>query len=1229
MQNGRRMTQAAALQRAFGLECVGREDDLARLANRFDQVTTAGGAFVAVTGPAGIGKSTLLLEAQRRFTASGALVLVTRCRAGLSSLQPIMEVVQTLLGRLGETGGAPELLGEAEALLGQLSGQLPTGNDVLGPELGPRNTLDRLARLLREAAKLRPIALVLHDIDVADPATKRAVAFLGLVLTSPPELTRQRFAGLLVVSARDLGDVGWEPRWSDGVDLLHLELAGMDRAGLRDYLSSDAVLDKVLAVTGGVPQELAALVGGDFAGGRANSPLTLAEPAEASVLSVLAVLGRPVDAETLTALTRLPQDALSRAITRLVERQTLEKTVVGGALRVAYRRVGDERSVYEQLERGERRELHASVGYYLHGDETELEACAEHLLLGHCGQDAVDAALAAAQRLEISFCLERAADLYERALSLAKPETHAELLRALCSLYENMAQLDRALEIAEQLSKAAPSDLEAILRVAHLRLRRGDFSAARNELARLDAQAERQLAPPALRARILAEQAEAHFMAGEREASREAAELGLALCPQLPAELPTRLELRNTLGKIYLEQREPTAARQAFAENLASADAAGLLAETARAHIQLGLSAMSASDYEAARRHYEAGRQQASTLGEHRYLGACLQHLGVLAERRRDYGQAIEFYQRAVSSWKKAGHRSYLAWVGLDLAKLYLDLGDVARAQAMCNLADKLADMAPPLATRFNRELVRGRLAKLDCRPSDAAAHFEHAERLAQDAGQTERAARARIENITLALERLEVADARAMLSELMQQELPDPVRLRALLCSAHAELGFGNIDLAQQVSIEALELASCLDDAEAAWEAHYRLALVARQQGREAEARRRLAEAARIERGVRDGVPKELRATMAEQPLRVALRGALASGEQQVVAADDRRELTSAPASTAGFAAIVGAHPRVRQVLAQVDKVAVTDATVLIRGESGTGKELIADAIHARSARADHALVKVNCGALVESLLLSELFGHERGAFTGATQRRIGRFELAHGGTIFLDEIGDISPKTQVALLRVLQDRTFERVGGTTAQRVDVRIIFATNRNLEGMVADGLFREDLYYRLRGVQIELPPLRERSSDIGLLAAHVLHRTAKERECSPKTLDSSALQLLSQHGWPGNVRELENVLRSVSLFAEEPVLTANDFADYPEFAPAARPASSLAGSPVSAYQQLRAEGLSLRDLKKQVEASCIRKALDESDGNITRAADLLGMKRPRLSQLIKEHGLADR
>src|SRR4029077_21188889 len=234
-------------------------------------------------------------------------------------------------------------------------------------------------------------------------------------------------------------------------------------------------------------------------------------------------------------------------------------------------------------------------------------------------------------------------------------------------------------------------------------------------------------------------------------------------------------------------------------------------------------------------------------------------------------------------------------------------------------------------------------------------------------------------------------------------------------------------------------------------------------------------------------------------------------------------------------FEEIVGSSNALRTVLSRVAKVAPTDSTVFITGETGTGKELIARAVHKRSKRAGRPFVSVNCAALAPALISSELFGHEKGAFTGAMQRRLGRFELADGGTIFLDEVGELLPETQVSLLRVLQEREFERVGGTQPIRVDVRVIAATNRDLKAAVAAGAFRQDLFYRLNVFPIEAPPLRDRKNDVLMLVEYFLHRYATRAGKKFRSIDKRTLDLLQVYDWPGNIRELQNVIeRSVIL-----------------------------------------------------------------------------------------------
>jgi DNA-binding NtrC family response regulator len=296
------------------------------------------------------------------------------------------------------------------------------------------------------------------------------------------------------------------------------------------------------------------------------------------------------------------------------------------------------------------------------------------------------------------------------------------------------------------------------------------------------------------------------------------------------------------------------------------------------------------------------------------------------------------------------------------------------------------------------------------------------------------------------------------------------------------------------------------------------------------------------------------------------------------------------------GAPAIVGRHPRLRTALRLLQKVAPTESTVLLTGESGTGKELFARAIHALSQRRQGPFVGLNCAAIPDSLIENELFGHEKGAFTGADRRQPGRFEVAEGGTLLLDEIGELPLAVQGKVLRVLEERTFERVGGGRTLRAEVRLIAATNRDLQAMVDTGELRADLFFRLNVFPIELPALRERSSDVPLLARHLLQEIARRHHTEPPQLAEDAAGLLAAEPWPGNVRELANVLERAVILAEEPVLRAA------ELQPLLRP--------------LAAAG----------ERDRLRQALTEAAGDKRRAAELLGMSYRTLLRKVREHDL---
>ena len=329
-----------------------------------------------------------------------------------------------------------------------------------------------------------------------------------------------------------------------------------------------------------------------------------------------------------------------------------------------------------------------------------------------------------------------------------------------------------------------------------------------------------------------------------------------------------------------------------------------------------------------------------------------------------------------------------------------------------------------------------------------------------------------------------------------------------------------------------------------------------------------------------------------------------------------ENKELRAQLHERYAFGNIVYGSPNMEEVMNLVYRVAPSQATVLITGESGTGKELVANAIHHASPRSGRTLVKVNCAALPEPLLESELFGHEKGAFTGAVQRRIGRFEEADGGTVFLDEIGDLTPSTQVKLLRILQEREFQRLGSNATLKADVRVLTATHRDLEEAMRKGLFREDLYYRLNVISIHLPPLRERRGDIPLLIDHFLKKFSKQNQKTISDISKEARHVLLRHLYPGNIRELENLIERAVVLCRGEIITTQDL-----------PFHLLEG------RSERSEGLSpkekgLIDTLEEVEKDMILKALQQHGGIQTKAAESLGISERVLRYKIKKYKIRE-
>ena len=829
------------------------------------------------------------------------------------------------------------------------------------------------------------------------------------------------------------------------------------------------------------------------------------------------------------------------------------------------------------------------------------------------------------------------------------PEAQRPLLFGACERALVLGEADEAFRWAQAATAIAPLDREVTLLFARAAAAQGDIVAARVAFGRAASGAT----DDGERAVIASEVAELQYLSGDMVAAEQEARRALAFEAASPR---TRLKARNLIGKVLLARSAWEEADAHFAEDVWLAAAAGLHTEELRARLNRGIALLSNGQVDESRAVFELVLAEGERAGDARASAFALDNLSVVATIRHDYANALALAERTLKLRRRIGDRVATARVLANLAELRRRLGLIDHAEHAVAFGRRSLGpgMPPARSCLFSLNAARNALA----RRSTVEARREATRALTESetAGVQGYAADALTVLARVALDDGDLARAAELLGRARSMASTDSLRAETAILAARHARALGHPE-GEALCAEALVAAGASGEEDLVIEAHMLLAEVHRIEGRTGVARAHVEQAVALRDQVASTLPSEVRtAFLARADLLAlsALRAALRDPEPEAAAPASSVPRAGRPQQPARE--IVGEHPAVRTLVAAIKKVARASGTVLVRGESGTGKELVAEAIHRASDRASGPLVTVNGAALVETLLLSELFGHEKGAFTGAVARRRGRFELAEGGTLFLDEIGDISPRTQVALLRVLEERTYERVGGTSPIRADVRVVCATHRDLKAMVERGEFREDLYYRLCGITLEVPPLRARLSDVARIGEHLLARIAAERAEEPKTLTPDAVELLARYRWPGNVRELENALRAASLFAEGSAISAAVLADNVyelrmNWTPRGRPTLPLtpddAPSPPAsseeavelpflptdearatsvAYAQVRAGGTSLPDIKRQIERDCIARALTETRGNITRAASLLGMKRPRLSQLVKQYGL---
>jgi DNA-binding NtrC family response regulator/tetratricopeptide (TPR) repeat protein len=1236
--------------------CFGRDVELARLCSTYDLVTRQGGRLVLLEGPSGVGKAQLLQAFRTKIRLDGGVVLEGRCEPG-QAFGPFAEVVERALRFLEEVGQTP---GESVSHLACREGCHPFWYQHRGwLDQGAANRtddhlvleqrlsfFDAIGALLRDVAKLRVPVVLLHALERADRGTLELLRYLlegagpwNDGLEGP--LVRALFVASVRTDITHEHSLAIEPiRQHAGT--IPLALGQLDPEGVRAYLQSPETVARIIERTGGHPEAIDLLLHGDPLTPEARVARLLASLAGQSLAGqarglaeALAVIEHPADAELLSRIAGTGS-LDPAALQAFGASELIERSVSDGHILFAFARERDREHAYSLLSEARRVELHRRAMEEFAGRAGADQYAAHHGLLAGELHRAIPFARAAASALAARHAHAEAAALLERIVDRAGVDVSTELREYLADLYRLAGDYKQALVHARSLREDNPESAAATRRLGELLRLAGhlDEAAARLTDARRLAAASDD---PRAVAEVDAQLAELHYRRSSYDEAEQHATLAIEAAQQY-ADVVVELDGRNTLAKIALARHEASAATL-FEENRALAVEVGLRHQEAQALTNLGVALLRAQELDAAERAFEEAISVARAATDTRDYAIATENLAVLAHLKRDYARAQVLYHEAVALLKRLGNRAMLARAATNLGELYLSLGERSRAHTLCEFASHMGGtgLSPIVAAEIL--VLRGRIESGRGSIGTARAAFQAARETYARLGDSQEAT-AILDLARTALAEGDVPGARQLLLELPLQESPKRACEIALVASEIDRLrGESGTTSARR----ALDLAEQAEDTELALRSLLALARAHLEHGDADAVAGLLARAETIETELTSKVPEESMASWVVRPDRAELADLAARLATRTPDAGRRSSVPPGPRMSRPvpqdrhrwsklYPDLVGDSAPMNQVRTLLDKVAPTDALVLIRGESGTGKELIAEALHHNSPRRNRPIVKVNCAALVETLLLSELFGHERGAFTGANARKKGRFELADGGTIFLDEIGDISAKTQVALLRVLQERQFERVGGTQPIRVDVRIIAATHRDLEAMVREGSFREDLYYRLRGVMVELPPLRSRLDDLPAVAQHLLERIAAERGEEPRGLSDEASDLLVRHRWPGNVRELENVLRSATLFAESSVLEAQDFAAFREvFTEAPEPETSSASTDPAdleelMYHRVRRGESSLFEMKKSLERECIVRALRETDGNITQAASLLGMKRPRLSQLVKQYGL---
>ena len=1205
-------------------EVTGREAELTMLLREHHEAKASGSArFVFIRGPRGVGKSHLVAQLAQALGGQGTPVFEggsgRDARQTWGVFAPMLGELLTLVKR----SGVPET---TVARLARAVEPVRSGGQSLPAEERRLALYDGAGELFSLAGRSAPL-VVWPDLDVADRASLELIRYLAAMASTP----QSKVGGLFVLTFRE--DEALPEPLAEVVSHVSgrtLSLAGLDVDGIRAFLSRNDVAQKLLDATGGNPEALGELLERPVAAVdffvRRVERLTEVQRA---TLSTLAIAPEALPVEWLASAMGAEAPRCAETLDGLLRERLVTVKVIDGRPSWRFTRESEKQAFLALVPDESRRVATLALGRVF-ASQGQLLAAAE-LLLPVAPADGAALAVRAAQALVERGALEDADALYARALAQLPGEARADVLaswgRVLGLLGDYRGAVRRLLSSvahADEATRAAVA-LEA---ARHLtKLGRARHAKALLEVARREAKLSRD-----------ADATLAELFVNTGRAT-DALSLGRQALEGVELD-GTALAMRQTVGKALLITGQLQDAQQLFAENAMEAEKRGDTRLLALARLNEGVAAYKRGERDRAISCWESTPTESRPLHAHAEA-----NLGSLYAESGDFELALGHLSRALTSFSRFGSLREVAMASSNLSRLHHLLGDTERSAELSEHALRLARRLGDGYLEASALLNLGALA-VDTREYPAAKRdLEFARVGFEKQGNDAWAALAAAWKARAHLYSGERAQAEQELARRCVEKGAASLQSTSLeveLTRAELLLSMGDLLGAGRAASRAREALLDKPELEGPIRTYFLMGKLRQAANDASGAQAEFQRAGRLLDELVQRVPPVRRTAFLSLPRRAEV----------VAAVEPELRLPRAMASLAqrhvvdNFNGIVGRSAALQRITRQLEPIGRSNATVLVRGESGTGKEVLADALHALSPRRHMPLVKVNCAAMVEELLLSELFGHEKGAFTGAIRERKGRFEMADGGTIFLDEIGDISPKAQVALLRVLQEREFERVGGSKTIKVDVRIICATNRDLEQAIAQGRFRSDLYYRLKGVMLELPSLRERPEDLQLLAQHFLERVARDRNEPVRRLSAGALALLARHSWPGNIRELENVISSASIFAEGDEIDVEAFShvgelaaliDAPQPAANAPPAVSTVVAPVAPvaapvvpvsaegpldfYAMARKRDISLKDLRHEMEMQCIRRALEDAGGNISEAARLLKMKRSRLSQIV--------